>query len=119
MFEAFSRGDVLLAVPAFAYYEVVSNILRAGRQQRLDEDAGYAAIESLFHLQLTTVDPPVRSLMPDAYVTAREQNCGLYDAIFLVVSRSIEAPLVTADRPLFNAARGRYDVIWIADLNLP
>jgi predicted nucleic acid-binding protein len=118
LFEAFNRGDVLLAVPAFAFYEIASNILRASRQKRLGEDAAFAAIELLFYLGLATVDPPVRSLIPAAFVTAHEQSgdCGLYDAIFLVFSSSINAPLITADRPLFNAARARFDIVWIADL---
>jgi predicted nucleic acid-binding protein len=106
-------------VPALAYYEVSSNILRASRQRRLSVDAADDALQSLFYLGLATIDPPQTSLIPDAYMAAREQNCGLFDAIFLVVSRSLDAPLVTADEPLFNAARGRYDVVWIADLELP
>ena len=105
-------------VPAFAHYEVVSNILRASRQRRIAVEAAHEAIKSLFYLGLSVVDPPYRAILVDAYLTASEQNCGLYDAIFLVISRSTGAPLITADRPLFNAAGGEYEVIWIEDLDL-
>jgi predicted nucleic acid-binding protein len=118
-FEAFSRGDIFIVVPALAYYEVSSNILRASRQRRLSADAANDALESLFYLGLAIIDPSLTSLIPDAYVTAREQNCGLYDAIFLVVSRSIGAPLITADESLFNATRRSHDVLWIGDAEVP
>jgi len=72
----------------------------------------------LMYLGLAIIDAPVRSLIPRAFVTAREQNCGLHDAIFLVVSDWIDAPLVTADEPLLNASRGAFNVIWIENLAL-
>lgn len=108
-----------MVVPALAYYEVASNILRASRQQRLSVDAAHDALELLFYLGLDVIDPPLRSLIPDAFVTAREQNCGLYDAIFLVISRSIGAALVTADEPLANASRDAFDVVSMQDIDFP
>ena len=107
-------------MPAIAYYEVASTILRASRQQRLSFEAADIAIEAPFGLELAVVDTADhRAIIFDAYKTARANDCGFYDAIFLVVSQSLDTPLVTADRPLSNAARQNFDVRSVADLDFP
>jgi len=120
LFESFSRGDIFLIVPVIAYYEVASTILRDSRQQRLSFEAADIAIEALFGLELAVVDTgDHRAVIFDAYKTARANDCGFYDAIFLVLSQSLDAPLSTADKPLSNAARHNFDVRSVADLELP
>jgi predicted nucleic acid-binding protein len=54
-----------------------------------------------------------------AYPVAEELQRSIYDAIFLVVSKAIDAPFVTADRPTWEATRGRFDVIWLPNIELP
>lgn len=54
-----------------------------------------------------------------AYPFTEQLQRSIYDAIYLVVARAIEATFVTADRPTWEAASAHFDVIWLGDLELP
>ena len=120
LFEAFYEGQVSLLTPPIAYYEVANSIVKAVRQRRLALDAGRFALERLFDLALEVVGAEDAELaLRAAYPVAEELNRSIYDGIFLVVSRSIGAPFVTADKPAWEAARSTFDVVYLPDLQLP
>jgi predicted nucleic acid-binding protein len=120
LFEAFYDGAVSLLTPPIALYEVANSIVKATRQRRLPAEAGRVALEELFDLAIEIVgdDGPELALRA-AYPVAEQLNRSIYDATFLVLSRAIGAPLVTADKPTWEAARNTFDVVYLSNLQLP
>lgn len=120
LFESFYAGHISLLTPPIAYYEVANAIVKAVRQRRLPPGAGRAALEELFDLALEVVgDDNAEPVLRAAYPVAEHLNRSMYDGIFLVVSKAIGAPFVTADRPTWEAARQEFDVIFLPDLVVP
>jgi len=120
LFEAFYAGKVHLLTPPIAYYEVANSIVKAVRQRRLALDAGRVALEQLFDLALEIVgDEDAELALRAGYPVAEELNRSIYDGIFLVVSRAIGAPFVTADKPTWEAAGSTFDVVFLPHLQLP
>jgi predicted nucleic acid-binding protein len=99
----------------------VSGILKAVRRGRLQDAAAAAALEDLFSLSLKPVSGPgeTADVLLRAYSVARELDRSVYDAVFLVVSRSLSAPLITADRSLYTASSRAFDVLWLGDAPFP
>jgi predicted nucleic acid-binding protein len=118
---AFDRYEIDVAAPEVALYETASSILKAVRRGRLSDEAARVALVALFDLELQVVGGAEerRDVLLRAYPVARELGRSVYDATFLVVSATLDAPLITADRPLFEAARSNFDVIWLPNLALP
>lgn len=120
LFEAFYAGRVCLLTPPIAYYEVANSIVKAVRQRRLPVAAGRVALEELFDLALEVVgDQDAELALRAAYPVAEQLNRSIYDGIFLVVSRAIDAPFVTADKPTWQAATSTFDVLYLPDFQLP
>lgn len=120
LFEAFYAGEISLLTPPIAYYEVANSIVKAVRQRRLALRAGREALERLFDLALEVVGGEDAELeLRAAYPVAERLNRSVYDAIFLVVSRALGAPFVTADKPVWEAAHSSFDVVYLPDLRLP
>jgi len=120
LFEAFYAGQVSLLTPPIAYYEVANSIVKAVRQRRLALDAGRVALEQLFDLALEIVgDEDAELALRAAYPIAEQLDRSIYDGIFLVVSRAIGAPFVTADKPTWEAAGSTFDVVYLPHLQLP
>ncbi len=120
LFESFYAGRVSLLTPPIAYYEVANSIAKAVRQRRLPLDAGRVALEELLDLALETAgDDDAELVLRAAYPVAEQLNRSVYDGIFLVVSRAIGAPFLTADKPTWEAARSEFDVLYLPLLQLP
>jgi predicted nucleic acid-binding protein len=121
LFEAFYSGRIVLLTPPIAYLEVANAIVKAARTNRLSEPAGRQAIEDLFDLAIEIAgdEEQLELAIREAYPVAESLQRSIYDAIFLVTSRAIEAPFITADKPTYEAARSQFDVIWLPQLELP
>jgi predicted nucleic acid-binding protein len=120
LFDAFYAGRVSLLTPPIAYYEVANSIVKAVRQRRLAQNAGRVALEGLFDLALELAgDEDAELALRAAYPVAEQLNRSIYDGIFLVVSRAIGAPFVTADKPTWEAAGSTFDVVYLPNLRLP
>ncbi len=117
LFEAFYSGEVSLLTPPIAYFEVANAIVKATRQHRITVEAGRRAIEQLFDLAIETVGDEYPELAVRAdYPVAEELNRSIFDSVFLVVARAIDAPFVTADRPTWEVAKANFNVIYLTDL---
>jgi predicted nucleic acid-binding protein len=120
LFDAHYSGKIELFVPAIAFLETASAILKAVRSSRLSPDSAEQAIDTIPHLQLQVFDPGSGSadLARRSYAVAQRIERSIYDASFLVVSQLLEAPLITADRRLFEAAKADYGTIWLPNMDL-
>jgi predicted nucleic acid-binding protein len=88
------EGRVRLIVPSLQYWEL-ANVLRT-YVRRAEIDAGLAAEIYSLHLEA-----PLEVLEPeraDVLRTALELDATAYDAVFIALSRSLGAPLLTAER---------------------
>jgi predicted nucleic acid-binding protein len=121
VFEGFSEGRFLLVVPIIAQYETAATILREARERQISDAWARASLESLFDLGVPVVGDvnETRDIVLRAYPVARELGRSIYQAAFLVLSASLNAPLITADREFFEAVQDVFRVIWLGDLQLP
>ena len=120
LFVSFYAGNVTLLTPTIAFYEVANSIIKATRQRRLPVDAGRIALDQLFNLAIEIVgDDDAELVIRAAYPVAEQLKRSVYDGIFLAVSEAIGAPFLTADKPTWEAARSRFDGIYLPDLQLP
>jgi predicted nucleic acid-binding protein len=116
LFELFYAGDIQLLTPPIAYYEVANFIVKAVRQRRLEPAVGRAALEDLFNLNLEIAEDEDPELaLRAAYPIAEQLNRSIYDALFFVLARVLQAPLITADSPLRDAASARFLVVHLED----
>jgi predicted nucleic acid-binding protein len=118
---AFGRSELFLVVPLIAQYETASTIPMAVRERQMSDQYARIALEALFDFAVPVVGDvnETRDIVLRAYPIARELACSLNQASFLVVSASLDAPLITADRDFLEAAAGSFNVIWLGELQLP
>jgi predicted nucleic acid-binding protein len=121
LFEAFYAGRLVLLTPELAYLEVANSIVKAVRQNRLSREAAGFAIDALFDLALEKAgdSDQLELAIREAHPIADELQRSIYDAIFLVTSRAIGVPFITADRPMWEAAGGAFDVVWLKNFEVP
>ena len=98
--------------------EVGQALVRAIRRGRFAADAIRAALSALDDIDIRgddRTDTPV-----EAAEVALQAGLSVYDASYLVVASRLRAPLVTADRRLYDAGLAAgYNVAWLGDLPLP
>lgn len=113
--ERIVAGDLELVAPAHLPLEISAGLVRAMQRGRLDSGFLVPAIEALRQLESTLVE--LMDVAVDATALAVALRVRPYDAAYLVVARRISAPLVTADRPLYDAAfAAGHNSIWLGDV---
>jgi predicted nucleic acid-binding protein len=93
-------------VPALLVYELGNLLLQ---KNRLDSNSIAAAIDQVLHLPIAVENPEPGVLRRTARL-GRELKLTFYDASFLALAEELDCVFVTADRRLFNAARGLHRV---------
>jgi predicted nucleic acid-binding protein len=96
------RRPLEVTVPALLLYELGNLLLL---KTRLDSGGIAAAIEHVLHLPIAVENPEPGVLRRTARL-GRELKLTFYDASFLALAEELDCVFVTADRRLFNAARG-------------
>jgi predicted nucleic acid-binding protein len=93
LLEGHRAGSLALIAPALLPLEVVNALLRRGAG--LDDlQAAATSLESA-DLLLAPLDA---WLLQEATRVASEDSVALYDALFIALAESLDAPLITADR---------------------
>jgi predicted nucleic acid-binding protein len=117
----FSAGSIDLVAPQFLLHEVASTLLGAVRRRRLDQADADEALEELLTLgvQFVQDNAPGSSMLREAYALASRFGCGLYDALYLSVSLTLDLPLITADGRLYRGMAEKVpQLVWIADYQI-
>jgi predicted nucleic acid-binding protein len=96
------RKPLEVTVPALLVYELGNLLLQ---KTRLDSNSIAAAIDQVLHLPIAVENPEPGVLRRTARL-GRELKLTFYDASFLALAEELDCVFVTADRRLFNAARG-------------
>ncbi len=82
------------------------------QQQCADRVAGLCKIP--------VIEAPLAGLAAEAARLSAELGITVYDTLYLALALKLGAPLVTADRKLFERARGRAEiaslVVWLGDI---
>ena len=105
-FREWSRAGTRLMVPRSFWWEVV-NALTAGQRY-----SGLQVLEALHELETMEIESrdPDRGSLLLTVATVERFRLSSYDALYLVLAESLDAPLATLDRELARAAgaRARY-----------
>ena len=111
----FSQGLTTLIAPEQVRFEVPSAITAAtlGKQPRLSQEQGKAAIAEFLALGLKTVGSD--ALIVSAYSLVHQHGCSFYDALYVALALDLKLPLITADRKLHERIKALPDIIWLAD----
>jgi predicted nucleic acid-binding protein len=91
--------DAILLAPELLDVEVLSVLRRAVLRRKLDERRAILALEDLADWQIDRISHA--ELIQPAW--RHRHNVSVYDAMYAVVARTYEVPLLTADGPLARA----------------
>jgi predicted nucleic acid-binding protein len=91
--------DAILLAPELLDVEVLSVLRRAVWRRKLDERRAVLALEDLADWQIDRISHA--ELIQPAW--RHRHNVSAYDAMYVVVARTYDVPLLTADGPLARA----------------
>ena len=91
--------DAILLAPELLDVEVMSVLRRAVLRRRLDESRDVLALQDLADWQIDRISHT--ELIQPAW--RHRHNVSAYDAMYVVVARIYDVPLLTADGPLTRA----------------
>jgi predicted nucleic acid-binding protein len=99
-------GEVSLIAPDLLLAEFASLIAKRTRRKQISAAQAFRLMEqSIVHLFET------RSLLGTALELALHNQMSLWDCVYLALALERDCPLITADRRLFRASRGRHTAI--------
>lgn len=88
------RGDVTFLVPRLHYWEV-ANVLRTYvRRGELEPELAHEVFELHLEAPLEITEPDTSAILK----TALEFDATSYDAVYIEIARSQDAPMITAER---------------------
>lgn len=82
--------------------EVFNTLLRAVRTKRLDLSAAKLSVQFFERVPLRL--QPTSDYASDAFDIARQQSGSVYDACYIALARSLDAPLATGDERMATVA---------------
>jgi len=114
VFRATTDREIELWAPDLIYPESVSALRRLVRLRAILAPAGEVAVGQLIELPIAIV--PTRGLVRQTWPLRDVLTS--YDACYAVLAEALEAPFITADRPLVKAlsARGKR-AVFLGDLS--
>jgi len=91
-------------------FEVANALWRAATRERIDISLALEAIEQFEKFDIAYLKVGLEGLVKLAYEYGRTA----YDAAYLALALQLGIPLLTADKRLFNALEGKFELIrWI------
>jgi predicted nucleic acid-binding protein len=100
--DAHVAGDEIIAVPDLLFYEV-ANVLATKTQ--LDNKYCVEVFSILWEFGLERFDFGAEEFI-SALSMARRHSMSVYDAAYIELSRRLRCPFITADRRLYERAKG-------------
>jgi predicted nucleic acid-binding protein len=102
-----------LTAPRFARYEIISACHVAARRGRISLSRAAEIAEAINELIRYTDD----LASPWEIISLSDQiGISTYDALYLALAMKLDAPLITADRRLFEKANAqKANILWIGD----
>lgn len=95
---------IQLIAPDYILIECANVLWKHVRRNNIRIEDAVSGLRSLQNLHIRLV--PQSELLEEALLLAAEINITVYDALFCVLARRENAPLITNDRPLVNRLAG-------------
>jgi predicted nucleic acid-binding protein len=118
LLEDFVEGKVELITPTLFPYEILSAINVAINRKRIEEEAGYRAMNYITSLgiELRSFD----DLIGPTFYMARQYGLSSYDCAYMALAEKENCDFFTGDKRLFNSIKNRLPWIkWIGDYRSP
>ncbi|MBW2285823.1 MAG: type II toxin-antitoxin system VapC family toxin [Deltaproteobacteria bacterium] len=107
-------GDMALLAPTILPYEVLNALLVAERRGRTAQGLTEDAFQALVELDIALLNP--FSETQEILAMTRPYSRSIYDAAYMAVAWHRKVDLITGDKRLYNAAKGKLKwVRWIGD----
>jgi predicted nucleic acid-binding protein len=114
LFRATTEREIELWAPDLIYPESVSALRRLVRLRAIPAAAGDVSVGQLIELPIGIV--PTRGLVRQTWPL--RDVLTTYDACYALLAEALEAPFITADRPLVKALRTRGKrAVFLGDLS--
>ena len=94
-----------LIVPALWRLEVVNAILKKERQHLITEEQGTSFVQTLDGLAVEVAEPPATRTLEQLVLFARPHQLTSYDAVYLELAANRNAPILSPDNNLLDAAK--------------
>jgi predicted nucleic acid-binding protein len=108
----FLSNDLELITTSLLKYEVTSLISKALMTDRIKEKDAYDALARFEMFNFPEVDVPLGEILK----LARSWGRSTYDAAYMALAQIQQAPLITADKRLFNALKGKFQWLkWVEE----
>jgi predicted nucleic acid-binding protein len=110
-------GSCELLAPDLLHVEIAGLVARRVRLGEIDEEGARAVLAELRQVPFEWT--PVPALVPAALGLALRADLPLAAGLYLALAQQSTCPLVTADRRLYDAARGAghaKSLLWLGDL---
>jgi predicted nucleic acid-binding protein len=109
------QPEVTFYVPDLFYIECANILWKYVRRFGYSAEEAHRNLEALGALDLLCA--PSADLLTPSLELGLDLGITAYDACYAALSRQVSAPLVTADRPLFEKLTGSsIEVCWLGDL---
>jgi predicted nucleic acid-binding protein len=118
LLEDFVEGKIELITPTLFPYEILSAINVAVNRRRIEEEAGYRALNYIVSLgiDLRNFD----DLIESTFSMARRYGLSSYDCAYMALAETEKCDFFTGDKKLFNSMRNHLPWIkWIGDYRSP
>ncbi len=118
LLEDFVEGKIELVSPTLFSYEILSAINVAINRKRIEEEAGYRALNYIASLgiDLRKFD----NLIEPAFYMARRYGLSSYDCAYMALAEKEKCDFFTGDKKLFNSIKNHLPWIkWIGDYRSP
>jgi predicted nucleic acid-binding protein len=112
LLEDFVEGKIELISPTLFSYEILSAINVAINRKRIEEEAGYRALNYIASLgiELRSFD----NLMESTFYMARRYGLSSYDCAYMALAEKEKCDFLTGDKKLFNSIKNHLPWIkWI------
>ncbi len=108
----FLTDNLELVTTSLLKYELTNALWRAVRTGRVRVEDAEAALEAFENFNIA--EREVAAI--EALRLACRYDRSAYDAAYLALAQAEQAPLITADRRLYNALQDRFNLlVWVGD----
>jgi len=113
LLDEFGKGRLDLLAVSLLRFEVANALWKAAMRGRVELDAVLEAAQRFEQFPILYHDVPVEEIIK----TAHDYDRTAYDAAYIVLARRENVPFVTADKRLYNALEGGFEMIrWIEEV---
>lgn len=114
----YSAGSINFHAPALIDYEVSNAIWIAYKTDRISFDEAKDIHEKILTLEIKRYD--METFKETILDTCKKFNISAYDASYLLLAEKLNTNIITGDKRLVNAIKGRLkNLIWIEEFVSP